>query len=71
MPGQHSQLAPTSLGHRCGGGKDANCAAIGSVLVPRSPVFKIIDIDIFRSLRSAWMSLTLTHGDSRRTSAGL
>ena len=27
-------------------------------------------MDIFRSLRSTWMSLTLTHGESRRKSAG-
>ena len=42
-----------------------------ALLVSRIPVFKSGGIDIFRSLRSTWISLTLTHGDSRGTSAGL
>ena len=50
---------------------DRNYAAIGSVLASRTPVFKSTGIDIFRSLRWTWMSLKLTHGDSRRMSAGL
>ena len=56
--------------HGYGGGMIANFAAIVSVLVSRTPVFKFGGIDIFRSLRSTWISLILTQCDSRRTSAG-
>ena len=61
----------TGPDHRCRRGRIANCAAIGSLLVSWILVFKSGGIDIFRLLRSTWMSLTLTHGDNRRTSAGL
>ena len=52
-------------------GRIANCAAIGPVLVSRTSVFKSGGIDIFRLLQSTWVGLTLTHGNSRRKSAGL
>ena len=59
------------VSQRYGGGRIAKCAAIGSVLVSRTAVFKSEGIDIFRSLRSSWVALKLTYWDGRKTSAGL
>ena len=49
---QLNQMRQTTFTHRCGGGRIANCAVIGSVLVSQTPVFKSGGINIFRLVQS-------------------